>query len=71
MPTETNRKPLAAIDKIPNAIGKLMMGKTLASSEEEITKITNVMVGNDVLAIHWKVLVNLLCKALGSHIGNN
>lgn len=68
MPTETNRKPLAAIDKIPNAIGKLMMGKTLASSEEEIT---NVMVGNDVLAIHWKVLVNLLCKALGSQIGNN
>ena len=68
MPTETNRKPLAAIDKIPNAIGKLMMGKTLASSEEEIT---NAMVGNDVLAIHWKVLVNLLCKALGSQIGNN
>ena len=68
MPTETNRKPLAAIDKIPNAIGKLMMGKTLASSEEEIT---NVMVGNVVLAIHWKVLVNLLCKALGSQIGNN
>ena len=64
----TNRKPLAAIDKIPNAIGKLMMGKTLASSEEEIT---NAMVGNDVLAIHWKVLVNLLCKALGSQIGNN
>ena len=68
MPTGTNRKPLAAIDKIPNAIGKLMMGKTLASSEEEIT---NAMVGNDVLAIHWKVLVNLLCKALGSQIGNN
>ena len=68
MPTGTNRKPLVAIDKIPNAIGKLMMGKTLASSEEEIT---NAMVGNDVLAIHWKVLVNLLCKALGSQIGNN
>ena len=46
----TNGKPLAAIGKFPNAIGKLMIGKTLATNGEEIT---NAMIGNDVLAIYW------------------
>ena len=32
----------------PNAIGKLMIGKTLATNGEEIT---NAMIGNAVLAI--------------------
>ena len=53
---------MAAIDKFPNAMDKLMMGKILASNEEEIA---NAMIGNDVLAIYWKVLINWLCKALG------
>ena len=46
----TNDKPLAAIGKSPNAIGKLMIGKTLAANGEEIT---NAMIGNDLLAIYW------------------
>ena len=46
----TNGKPLAATGKFPNTIGKLMIGKTLAMNEEEIT---NAMIGNDVLAIYW------------------
>ena len=50
LPIETNGKPLAAIGKFPNAIGKLMIGKTLATNGEEIT---NAMIGNDVLAIYW------------------
>ena len=58
---------MAAIDKFPNAMDKLMMGKILASNEEEIA---NAMIGNDVLAIYWKVLINWLCKVLGQ-IGNN
>ena len=33
----------------PNATGKLMIGKTLGTNREEIT---NVMIGNDVLAIY-------------------
>ena len=41
---------MAAIGKFPNAIGKLMIGKTLATNGEEIT---NAMIGNDVLAIYW------------------
>ena len=49
MPTGTNGE-LLAIGKLPNAIGKLMIGKTLATNVEGIT---NVMIGNDVLAIHW------------------
>ena len=49
-PIGTNGKPLAAIDKFPSVIGKLMIGKTLASSEEEFT---NAMIRNDVLAIYW------------------
>ena len=45
MPIGTNGKPLAAIGKFPNAIGKLMIGKTLATNGEIIT---NTMIGNDV-----------------------
>ena len=47
---ETNGKQLAAIGKFPNAIGKLMIGKTLYTNEEEIT---NAMIGNDILTIYW------------------
>ena len=50
LPIGTNGKPLAAIGKFPNAIGKLMIGKTLATNGEEIT---NAMIGNAVLAIYW------------------
>ena len=49
-PIGTNGKPLAAIGKFPSAIGKLMIGKTLATNGEEIT---NAMIGNDVLANYW------------------
>ena len=47
LPIGSNGKPLAAIDKFPSAIGKLMIGKTLATNGEEIT---NAMIGNDELA---------------------
>ena len=50
LPIETNGRPLAAIGKFSSAIGKLMIGKTLATNGEEIT---NVMIGNDVLANYW------------------
>ena len=50
LPIGTNCKPLAAIGKLPSAIGKLMIGKTLATNGEEIT---NAMIGNDVLANYW------------------
>ena len=43
----TNGKPLAAIGKFPSAIGKLVIGKTVATNGEEIT---NAMIGNDELA---------------------
>ena len=43
-------RTLAAIGKFPNAIGKLMIGKTLAANGEEIT---NAMIDNDVLAYYW------------------
>ena len=46
----TNCKPLAAIGKFPNAIGKLMIGKTFATNREEITI---AMIGKDVLAVYW------------------
>ena len=46
----TNGKPLVAIVIFPSALGKLMIGKTLATNGEEIT---NAMIGNDVLAIYW------------------
>ena len=46
LPVGTNDKPLATTDKFPGAIGKLMVGKTLATNEDEIT---NAMIGND-----WK-----------------
>ena len=46
----TNGKPLAAIGKFFNANGKLMIGKTLGTSWEEITY---AMIGNDVLANYW------------------
>ena len=39
-----------AIGKFFSAIGKLMIGKTLATNVKEIT---NAMIGNDVLAIYW------------------
>ena len=38
LPMGTNGKPLAAIGNFSNAIGKLMIGKTLATNVEEITK---------------------------------
>ena len=44
LPTGTNGKPLAAIGKFPSAIGKLVIGKALA---------TNAMIGNDELANYW------------------
>ena len=47
MPIGTNDKPLAAIGKLPSAIGKLTIGKTLATNGEENT---NAMIGNDVMA---------------------
>ena len=50
LPIGINGKLLAVIGKFPNAIGKLMIGKALATNGEEIT---NAMVGNDVLAIYW------------------
>ena len=33
LPVGTKGKPLAPIGKFPNAIGKLMIGKTLATNE--------------------------------------
>ena len=50
LPIGTNGKPLAAIGKFPNAIGKLMIGKTLATNGKEIT---NTMIGNAVLTNYW------------------
>ena len=50
LPIGTNGKPLAAIGKFSSAIGKFMIGKTLATNGEEIT---NVVIGNDVLANYW------------------
>ena len=50
LPIGTNCKPLAAIGKFPNAIGKLMIGKTFATNGEEITI---AMIGKDVLAVYW------------------
>ena len=47
LPIGTNGKSLATIGKFPNAIGKLMIGKALATNGEEIT---NVMIDNDELA---------------------
>ena len=50
LPIGTNGKPFAAIGKFHSVIGKLMISKTLATNGEEIT---NVMIGNDVLANYW------------------
>ena len=50
LPIWTNGKPLATIGKFPTATGKLMIGKTLATNEEEIT---NAMIGNDELTNYW------------------
>ena len=47
LPIGTNGKPMPAVGKFPSAIGKLMIGKTLATNGEEIT---NAMIGNDELA---------------------
>ena len=49
LPIGTNGKPLEAIGKFSSDIGKLMIGKTLATNGQEIT---NVMISNDVLA-NW------------------
>ena len=56
MPIGTNVKPLAAIGKFPNTTDKLVIGKTLATNGEEIN---NAMIGNNVLAIHWRSLVKI------------
>ena len=50
LPIGTSGKLLAAIGKIPNVTGKLMIGKTLAANGEEIS---NAMIGNYVLEIYW------------------
>ena len=50
LPIGTNGKPLVVIGKFVSAIGKLMIGKTLATNGEEIT---NAVIGNDVLANCW------------------
>lgn len=47
LPIGNNGKPLAAIGQFPSSIGKLMVGKPLATDGEEIA---NAMIGNDVLA---------------------
>ena len=47
LPIATNGKLSAAIGEFPTVIGKLMIGKTLATNGE---KITNAMIGNDKLA---------------------
>ena len=47
LPIGTNGKPLAAIGQFPSSIGKLMVGKPLATDGEEIA---NAMIGSDVLA---------------------
>ena len=44
MPIGTNVKPLTAIGKFPNDIGKLFINKTLATSGK---KITNAMIDED------------------------
>ena len=48
LPIGTNGKPLATIGKFSN--GKFMIGKTLATTGEEIA---NAMIGNAVLTIYW------------------
>ena len=55
LPIGTNGEPLAAIGKFSSAIGKFMIGKTLANNGVEIT---TVMIGHDVLANYWQSLVN-------------
>ena len=50
MPIVTNGKPLAVIGEFANAIGKLMVGKTLDTSGEETT---NALIGNDILPTYW------------------
>ena len=47
---KTNGKQLAAIGKFPNAIGKWVIDKTIASNGEEIN---NAMIGNNVLVSYW------------------
>ena len=46
LPIATNGKLSAAIGEFPTVIGKLMIGKTLATNGE---KITNAMIGSDEL----------------------
>ena len=50
LPIGTNGKSLATIGKFPNATGKLMIGKALATNGEEIA---SVMADNAVLVIYW------------------
>ena len=52
LPIGTNVKPLAAIGKFHSAIGKLMIGKTLATNGMGV-EITNAMISNNVLANYW------------------
>ena len=49
------------IGKFAKAIANLMIAETLATNGVEIA---NTMIGNDLLAIYWSLLVNWLCKAL-------
>ena len=46
LPIATNGKLSAAIGEFPTVIGKLMIGKTLATNGEKITK---AMIGSDEL----------------------
>ena len=54
LPIRTNGKPLAAIGRFPSTIGKLMIGKSLATNGEEIT---NAMIDNDVLVTIGKLVM--------------
>ena len=50
LPIGTNGKLFSAIGKFPSVIGKLMIGKTLATNGEEFI---NAMIGNDELVNYW------------------
>ena len=57
LPIGTNGKPLAAIGKFPSAIGKLMVGKTLATNGEEVTC---AMIGNDELKLQLQIILLII-----------
>ena len=48
-----NGKPLAAIGKFPNAVGKLIIRKTLAINGEEITNARLVIMYWQFVGNHW------------------